>query len=449
MQQKPVITADALAPDSMDAAARPLPDRVHHAGPLVGASAEGDATMVPPEKSVWRSALRWLRDGAIGLAIITTIPLVAVGMRGNMLQLLQSDLGTRIEQVQTLRELRLPTTSELSPLAAGQLWHGLEIVEGDEAFPTQAASPPAERSWRSASFTDDMFEGISWREHNVPQSSDILWMAGKGLSEAERAYLRVVANAPIWRDIDRVASAAAVDIVGARFVLPFRADATPLFAPVPSFSATREIAHAGLARAAFHLAQGEPDRAEHALRSVLSYGFVLLDNGTTTIEGLVGRVVVGIARDGLHALYTITGNEVGAALTVPIAEPKAATPRIRVPLTEERLIEIALDPAAPRMVRLESLRDLAFNSCSNVRGALFGPSPESKAAFDNARRTLARYPSEVALLDLMQDVLNRPLGSGELDTPGDRMLMGAASVASTVLHTPHIQTCTRVLSAFD
>jgi hypothetical protein len=83
-----------------------------------------------------------------------------------------------------------------------------------------------------------------------------------------------------------------------------------------------------------------------------------------------------------------------------------------------------------------------------VRGTLLGPSAASDAAFDEARRTLARYPSEVALIELMQDAANRPPGGSEIAAKRDWLLLGAASVASTVLNNPRIQTCTRVLGAY-
>lgn len=110
MQSKPVITADALSPDWMGAAARPLPDRVPESGPRVGDSAKRDATSAAPAASVWRSTLRWVRDAAIGLAIITSIPLVAIANYGDALQFRENDHGARIEQVEKLRALRLPTT---------------------------------------------------------------------------------------------------------------------------------------------------------------------------------------------------------------------------------------------------------------------------------------------------------------------------------------------------
>lgn len=448
MQHKPVITADAVSPEWMGAAARPLPDRAHHAGPLVGERAEGEASSAAPTASVWRSALRWLRDAAIGLAIITSIPLVAIAARGHGLHFNETGLAAKLAQAEPLRVLRLPTTSELSALAAGQLWHATDVVRESGMFPMHDAPPPAERSWDDLTLSADMFVGVRRVHPRLLASSDVLRAAAGPLTEAEREYLRTIADAPVWRDIDRLATTEAMDVLGARYVLPFRADASPSLMPIPRFAATKEVAYAGLARAAHYVAQGDTDAAEHALRSVLSYGFLMLDNGSTSIDGLIGRVVVGIASDGLHTLYTMTDNAAGAALTAPIEDATAVTRGQRASTTEERLIAIASDPAVARTVRMESLHHLAFSTCTNVRSVLFGPSAEASAAFDDARRTLARYPSERALIDLLQVAPERPLGDSEIESREEWLLLGAASVASTVLNTPRIQTCARVLNAY-
>jgi hypothetical protein len=448
MEHKPVITADVLSPDWMGAAARPLPDRVHQSGSGVRSNAGNDQTSAPEKSGFWTSALRWMRDAAIGIAIITSIPLVASTTQGDVLYFNYTDLSTRIQQIEKLRTLRLPTTSELSPLEAGQLWHATDVMPKSGMFPTHPAAPPAERGWQMLSLTEDMFTGVRRQDRHLLQSSDILRAAQKELSPAEQEYLRTVADAPIWSNVDRIASSRAIDVIGARYVLPFRDDASPVLMHIPRFAATKEIAYAGLSRAAYYVSQGEPDRAEHALRSVLSYGFVLLDNGSSAIEGLIGRVVVGIASDGLHTLYTMTGNEAGAALTTPIENATSVARGPDEKTTEQQLIHVASDPAVSRTIRLESLRALAFSSCTNVRGVLFGPSPESNAAFDDARKSLARYPSELAFIDLLQDAPNRPLGNSEIESKAEWLLLGAASVASTVLNNPRIQTCTRVLNAY-
>lgn len=466
MREERVRTATVGSPEWIEAAARPVPERVQAWAPQVGGHAPGapahgasghgarvahDASTAAPRSGLWRSARRWLRDAVIGLAIITSFPLAVIAARGDPLPLDRSRLSARLAQVEKLRVLRVPTNSELTPLAAGQLWHATDVVPDNGMFPTQRAAPPAERSWQQVPLTADMFIGVARGQTHVLQSPDVLQAATRALSDAERQYLRVVAEAPIWRDVDRLASAPAIDVLGARYTLPFRADASPMFLPVPRFASTRELAYAGLARAAYHVSQGEPARAEQALRSVLSYGFAMLDNGSSVLEGLVGRVVVGIAGEGLHTLYTITGNASGAALTAPVADPPSTLSGVRSETrrgaTEAQLIATAGDPTAARTLRFESLYMLAFSSCTSVRGVLFGPSTASKAAFEEARRSLARYPSERALLDLLEDAPNRPLGDASLDSKSDWLLLGAASVASTVLHNPRVLACTRVMNA--
>ncbi len=448
MEHKPVITADALSPDWMGAAARPLPDRVHQSSSGVRSNEDNDRTSTAAKSGAWTSALRWMRDAAIGLAIITSIPLVAIATRADVMSFNHTETNARIAQIDKLRVLRLPATSELSPLAAGQLWHATDVMPRNGMFPTHPAAPPAERGWEKLSLTEDMFTGVRRQDRHLVQSADILRAAQKELSPAELEYLRTVAEAPIWSNVDRIASARAIDVIGARYVLPFRDDASPVLMHIPRFAATKEIAYAGLSRAAYHVAQGEPERAEHALRSVLSYGFVILDNGSTAIEALIGRVVAGIAMEGLHTLYTMTGNEAGAALTAPMETASAATRNVDGRMTEENLAAISRDPSLSRTIRLEGLRALAFSSCTSVRGAIFGPSAESQAAFVDARKSLARYPSELAFIDLLQDAPNRPLGNSEIESKAEWLLLGAASVASTVLNNPRIQTCTRVLNAY-
>lgn len=462
MREERVGSATAWSPDWVGAAARHVPERVHASAPDVdghasgepsdgdsgrGARAPHDASSAVPTSGLWRSARRWLRDAVIGLAIVTGVPLAIIAALGDQAPLDPTRLSARLAQVETLRALRVPSSSELTPLAAGQLWHATEVVADNGMFPMQHAAPAGERSWEQVPLTADMFADVTRRSTHVLQSSAVLQAATRALSDAEREYLRTVAEAPIWHDIDRLASAADIDVLGARYALPFRADASPMFLPIPRFAGTRELAYAGLARAAYHVSEGEPARAEQALRSMLSYGFAMLDNGTTVIEGLLGRVVVGIARDGLHTLYTSTGNTSGAALTAPVVEPPSRPTEARRGATEAQLIAIAADPSVSRTIRFESLHVLAFSSCMSVRGVLFGPSAASKAAFEDARRSLARHPSERALLDLLEDAPNRQLGDASLDSKSDWLLLGAASVASTVLQNPRVLTCTRVMNA--
>ena len=396
-------------------------------------------------RSALRSAWRWCRDAAIGLALITSVPLVAIEVRGTGNAMNGADeLAARIAQIEPLRALRLPESSDLAPQAAAGLWNA--TVTGVESawFPQQPAAREAERAWEALTLTDDMFSGVDRVNTHLLRSVDILRLAASPLSAAEAQYLRTVAEAPIWLDVDQLASLSTLDVIGARYVLPFRGDASPLLMPIPRFAATKELAYAGLSRAAWHLAQGDPARAEHALRSVLSFGFLMIDNGPSVIEGAIGRVIVGIANDGLRTLYTVTGNEVGQALTQLPDAPNRDRAAVRAPGDEATLIATIRNPAAPRTARLQSVWALSMLPCTSARGVLLGHSTEAEAAFDEARRTLARYPSEVALIDLLEDAPNRLLPDDALllnDAGVDRLLSSAAAVAAAVLQNPRLQAC--------
>jgi hypothetical protein len=90
----------------------------------------------------------------------------------------------------------------------------------------------------------------------------------------------------------------------------------------------------------------------------------------------------------------------------------------------------------PRTVRLEALRQLAFSSCSSVRGVLFGPSAAVQGAFAQARGDLARYPSERAYLDLVYGTVDRLPDLPWRISKRDLVIVGAASATSAVLGNP-------------
>lgn len=446
MEYKPVVTGEVLSADWTDAAAHPLPARLHHSASGVPEASAHNRADRPARTSMFSSALRWMRDAAIGVAIITSIPLVAIGVSGDVIIRDLSNINQKIEQVDRLRTLKLPASNSVSSLEAGQLMHSTLGVTSSDMFPTHAAEPAGERSWITEKLADDMFKELPRSRESLIMSSAILQYAVGDISQAELEHLQAVAISPVWEQIDRIASAPAVDILGAQYVLPFRDDASPMLMQIPRFADTKEVAYAGLARAAYHVAIGESDGAEHALRSVLSYGFAMIDNGSSAVDGLIGRVIVGIAADGLHTLYAMTGDETGSALTEPFISATADAGGANLP-GEAQLVEMAKNRDASRTVRLESLRMLSLQSCFSVRGVLFGPSSESQSAFDDARASLVRHPSDLAYINLLEDSVNRPVSLSQHAPIARRFVEGASVVASTVLNNPRIQTCTRVVSA--
>jgi hypothetical protein len=275
--------------------------------------------------------------------------------------------------------------------------------------------------------------------------------AAKGLNAQELAYLRTVAESPVWNDFDRVATAPAVDVLGGLYQLPFRSEASSLSMPLLKFANTKDLALAGELRAAYYLATGQEARAELALRSIVSFGFVLVDNGTNELDALIGRMIMNIGRDGLEQFYAATG---GAPASLADALKRVSMPaytreKTNLPSSElhARLIRDAADAGLARGVRYASLQGLSFSTCGTVRGMLFGMDSKTHDAFQKARVTLARFPSEQAYIDMMEDSPNRVPDTQVKSAPA-RVMMGAAMVAATVLQNPRVEACTRLALSF-
>ena len=97
--------------------------------------------------------------------------------------------------------------------------------------------------------------------------------------------------------------------------------------------------------------------------------------------------------------------------------------------------------------RYEALRLLSAASCTNVRELLFGPGSDVTDAFRNARRDLARYPSERALVDLVH--LKPEARRAELGfDPLQMLAVSSATVAGVVLRNPRLAACTRIVGGY-
>lgn len=407
-------------------------------------------------RSWLRAGMRFVRNAAIGLALLTLVPVAIVSVTGNALWSDTSESRRRLSDVERLRPLMAPVDAAITPMQAGAAFHALQShARPDASFPMRAQGVPAARPWHTIELKPAMFAGRSVKQGPSAVAARVFDDVKRGLSSDELAYLRAVAEAPLWRDFDRVASAAQVDFIGGQFVLPFRSDAFAPAMPTPRYADTKDLAYAGVMRAAYYAASGKPDEAEAVLRSVISFGFAMIDDGTSAIDGLIGRVIVDIGADGLRQLYTMSANERGL-LTVPPASPKGQ-PRARMiqrtkldmEALQARLIADVSNPNTPRTLRFESLEQLAFSSCGSAAGMLLGPSDNVKAAFDDARASLARNESERAYIDLLEDAPNRVTEEFTAKFLPMKLATGAATVGGIVLNNPRMAMCTRLALVFD
>jgi hypothetical protein len=344
----------------------------------------------------------------------------------------------------------MPADPSITPMQAGIALNSLQPVRTDvRGFETISRTARPEATWRTAVLAPDLFPTARPDHYVGPSSRSVLEASVKGFNPREMEYLRALATAPVWKEFDLVARAPAVDAIGGRFKVPFAPGARPEQRPLPSFKVSKELAYAAISRAAYHMALGERDSAEAVLRSIVSFGFTFVDNGTSGLEELIGTVIVGIGRDALQRFYVIQHDPraVLPALAPPSREFRSSFDRGAPKSADDlqrRLLANIENPAVPLGVRYESVQMLSATSCTSVRGLLFGPSAKAIRIAERARHSLARYPSEAALVEL----LTRPSYPGrELSAnPFQTLALSSASVAGVVLQNPRLVSCTRILS---
>ena len=410
-----------------------------------------------PARSWWRFGARVVRNALVTVAIMTMVPIAIVAVEGDWFAHAvfqpSASLAPRRTMVEPVRAFTLPRDPSITPMQAGATLNAIQYtpidVPGYELIqpPTQAPLP-----WHGVTLAPDMFMTARPNLYEGPESRTILEAAVKGFSPREMEYLRTLATAPVWRDVDLVARAPAVDVIGGRFRVPFGPEARPEQLPLPSYRASRNLAYASVSRAAYYMASGQPAEAERTLRSTVSYGFALIDNATSAMDELIGQMIVGVGRDALQRFYALQHDPRAdlAALRAPVrgTARTTASPRpapIAVDEARRRLLALVDDPALPLGERFEGLQSLSMSSCTNVRELMFGPRAEVTAAFARARHTLARFPSEQALVDF---VSRQPSISGEPHWDGllQALAVSSASVGGAVLHNPRLAACTRILT---
>ena len=404
---------------------------------------------VRPRRSLPGIALRIVRDALIAAALMAVVPIGIVALRGSTF----ARMGTFSEYVhrgvvknEAYRSLVLPRDPSITPAQAGRAFAELQPAKSGQGFTAiQPQTQPA-MSWRDAlrpfGVKLDPPPGTS----RGPSTTVILQAAQHGLSSNELAFLRVLATAPAWRDFDIVARAPAADLLGGQFRIPFGPDAISEFRP-QEYRNIREMASAAVSRAAYHMAIGQQDSAVTILRTIVSFGFAMVDNGTTTMDEVMGNQMIDIGRVSLRQYYELRSDPRALSVTLANAPRALGQTKATRSIGEVRasLIAIATDPTRPRGERFESLGMLRMSSCSNVRELVAGPRSDVTNAIAEARRTLVRYPSDQALLDIM-DVKEPPRVPEGFSNPISDLAVSAASVAGTVFHNPRFATCTRVFT---
>jgi hypothetical protein len=411
------------------------------------------------KRAWWMPVVRVLRNAFIAVVAMTVVPLAVVTVRGDYIarQLVGGNMNVR-ERVmlvaQPVRGFAVARDPSITPLQAGIALNALQYRHPESGeFPVNKPVAVFDRPWRVNAVAPDMF--VSSRPDNMydgPSSRYILEASVKGFSPRELAYLKEIAVAPIWREFDLVARAPAVDIVGGQLRLPFASDALPEMRPMPSYRDSKELAYVAVSRAAYYMAVGQPGKAEEVLRSIVSFGFALIDNGTTTMDELIGTVDVGIGRDALRRFYVIEHDpranlpQLAALTSRSFQARRAPMPgRPTSGALRRQLLATLADPAAPRPERFEAVSQLTLLQCTSARGMLFGQPDDVRDAIERAGGSLARYPSERALVELGTRLPSAEWMS-RMIRPGQSLYVSPAIVAGAVLQNPRLGACTLLLS---
>ena len=406
----------------------------------------------------FRGFASWLKGAVIVLGVMYVISWLVVSFAVTAIDSTvwrpstTANIAERSIAADLTRPYGVAADPRITPEQAGLAFNALQPAGqkgGDFTFRDATNRPVA--PWRTWKLDPALFPSARGNSWNGPNNLEILEAVKKGFSRKEKEVLRAIALAPVWHDYDRFARAAAADLIGGRFELPFSPDATAFAMPIARFAATKELAYASVSRAAWHLSEGRRDSAEAVLRTTISFGLAMSDNAAFPIEQLIGNVITGIGRQALGQLYTITGDSRTVAVAA-IGEKQGryagAVPRELREINDgtldekrQRLVTIATTPTFARAIRQRALMDLALSSCTKVGELLTGPNASVRAAFTQARRDLARYPGEAATLDLVENALNGLLPSpDQLPAPNDALVTVAWTIGR-VYFNPRLGLC--------
>jgi hypothetical protein len=281
--------------------------------------------------------------------------------------------------------------------------------------------------------------------------------AVRGFTAAERAHLERVAAFPGFREWGLVARSASVDVVGGRFMLPFPDSLDPMDMPFPRYGGTKAVAHANEGREALLLSQGRVREAEEVARETISFGLVLMDDGTWLIESLIGAVIVGVGRDQLMAVYRASGRNAQAdaiqaaldSVRARIEERDVETQGLSGPTgalaVRGSLIRVVKDTTLIRSLRWEMVSYLRLAPCGNARELVFGPSAELQAALDQAGRDLVRHPGDRELFRFLRGSLDHVSFNGRITGLGPSLAYRAARVMGWLMGNRRVPACVGTL----
>jgi hypothetical protein len=385
----------------------------------------GDAVVLGPGA---KQEGGWFRSGAV-----TLVALFAVGFVPTMTISVTTAIGPLLAEIavpsfqpvqeaaggaEALRRYQLAQDPVIDPATAGAALQNLAFV-GDAPGPEPTERRPV-TAYALPWFPDPDYFPDPYSE---TVASDLLSRPFESYSAEEQAALRQAAGHPAQAEFELLARASLVDVVGGRWILPF-ADSITFQDLWPRFPELRSAGLARVAKAAVEVSDGQPDEAEATLRELISTGFLLIDQGPTLLDNLMGVVLANLGGDALEALYRRTGqatraDELDWARTAALGAARKARAGL-IPEDIHSLLQ-----GIPDLVEAEdALRGLrweyfaTFNTlapCINLHKMVFGPDATYDAWRERVRDALVRVRGERDLFELAESGV---VGSGGQELQG-------------------------------
>ncbi|HEX2167460.1 MAG TPA: hypothetical protein VHG09_09550 [Longimicrobiales bacterium] len=345
----------------------------------------------------------------IVLAIMLPVPIATLALTsaigpavGQMAIPRIASSAARIAKASMLQPYAVATTDEMSATEAGAVLHALAFTG------TSASLSPLEREpvrrydpWPRESKPVTMPNLEAFGTQLIPRAD--------ALTAEEIAYLERIAQYPALADLSRLARARAADIAGARWNTTQLAGASLLELPVARFSGLRDATQFHTAKAILELSRGNAAAADTTLREVISIGLLVMREGPTLIDVLVGTSIAANGAAALQSLYRATDRHGEAdALLRPqegIERMEQVTRALYVQGDVDALLRRSMamttNDAIPRGMRWESLRTVQVGAgCRNPHSVVFGHGSDYAEWLEASRKSLVRYPSEQALFEM-------------------------------------------------
>jgi hypothetical protein len=300
----------------------------------------------------------------------------------------------------------------VTPVQAGEALHMISIA-GGRTTTTRYEVIPAKKLPHIAYTPTSPEPGSQLTGGDIARGS-AMRLARHGLSKADRAYLRRVADVPGIHELETLARAAEVDYVSAvvRSPVPrdFRFDDLPGVDDPVVFRVSRGL----MAQAILDFADGKNALAEQHVREVVSAGLHLSRNPHSW-PALSGPPMVAMGRANYVELLTATGRGGEAvAMRSGVRDPR---------LTDWFMGDVSMDASARARYRLTLLRDsttppflrwdvvrrrIAFEPCTDLRQMIFGADDSYRRTLNEARQILVHQPGDEILMRSIESSLDHP-----------------------------------------